>query len=77
MTSRDPQTFKDLFAGELLQLDIRTDTFGLVLARAQAPRPLSGRRLTRRELNQLHGLYLNALSDKLRQSCDRLPDLVA
>lgn len=77
MPSCDPQTFRDVFDGELRRLDIRADTFASILSRVHARVPLPVRRLNRRELNHLHGLYLNALSDALRETGSRVTDLVA
>lgn len=77
MSPQDFTVFKELFTGELTHMDLQRDTFASVMGRIQERMPWSRPVPNRREENHLHGLYLNALSDAIRQSRKSRADLVA
>lgn len=77
MAFHDFQTFRDLFVGELQNLDIHGDTFARVMCRAGGKMSWPGPVLSRRESNHLHGLYLEALSDAIRRSRPKAVDCLA
>jgi hypothetical protein len=66
MEQETAQTFRERFREELSRLDAARDTFSSVLARTQSHASGSGPLLKHRELTSLHALYLNALSDAIR-----------
>ena len=72
----DFDNFRHEFVGECQRLDIPHENFASILARTHGKFP-HFRKLKTREWGGLHGLYLKALSDALRQKATdavRLPE---